>query len=114
MQDCIFCKIIAGEIPCSKKYEDDQVLAFSDISPQAPVHILIIPKQHLDSVLNIGQAAPGLMDHLLTAANKLAAETGIDQTGFRLVINTGNDGGQSVGHLHMHIMGGRSLKWPPG
>lgn len=114
MQDCIFCKIVAGKIPCSRKYEDDLVLAFCDIAPQAPVHILIIPKQHLNSVLNIGDAAPGLMDHMADVANRLAKEEGLDKTGFRLVVNTGEDGGQSVNHLHMHLLGGRSMKWPPG
>ena len=109
--NCLFCRIIAGEIPSTKVYEDENVLAFRDLDPQAPVHILLIPKKHFDSIL---EADPETVGMLTEVAKKLAVEEGIAENGFRIVINTGDEGGQSVKHLHMHLLGGRSMEWPPG
>ena len=115
MADCIFCKIAHGEIPSTKVYEDNTVLAFRDLDPQAPEHVLIIPKKHLSSVLDFGAEDRELAAHILTdVVPALARTLGIDVSGFRLVTNTGADGGQTVGHLHFHLLGGRSLTWPPG
>ena len=115
MTDCIFCKIAHGEIPSTKVYEDDTVLAFRDLDPQAPEHVLIIPKKHLSSVLDFGAEDRELAAHILTdVVPALARTLGIDAGGFLLVTNTGVDGGQTVGHLHFHLLGGRSLTWPPG
>ncbi|WLD81383.1 histidine triad nucleotide-binding protein [Selenomonas dianae] len=115
MADCIFCKIAHGEIPSTKVYEDDTVLAFRDLDPQAPEHVLVIPKKHLSSVLDFGAEDRELAAHILTdVVPALARMLGIDAGGFRLVTNTGADGGQTVGHLHFHLLGGRSLTWPPG
>ena len=115
MADCIFCKIAHGEIPSTKVYEDDTVLAFRDLDPQAPEHVLVIPKKHLSSVLDFGAEDRELAAHILTdVVPALARMLGIDAGGFRLVTNTGTDGGQTVGHLHFHLLGGRSLTWPPG
>lgn len=109
--DCIFCKIANGEIPSSKVYEDEVCVAFKDIEPAAPVHILVVPKQHCASVL---EADAALLGHLMSVAATVARENGIAEKGFRCVVNTGADGGQSVPHLHVHVLGGRSLAWPPG
>ena len=116
MEDCLFCKIANGEIPSKKAYEDDKLLAFYDIEPQAPVHILIVPKKHYTSILDIGQAEGDccLIAHMFEVANKLARENGLEERGFRLVINTGKEGGQSVAHLHLHLLGGRAFGWPAG
>ena len=115
MADCIFCKIAHGEIPSTKVYEDDTVLAFRDLDPQAPEHVLVIPKKHLSNVLDFGAEDRELAAHILTdVVPALARMLGIDAGGFRLVTNTGADGGQTVGHLHFHLLGGRSLTWPPG
>lgn len=111
MENCLFCRIAAGEIPSKKVYEDDKVLAFYDIEPQAPVHVLVIPKAHFDSILDADDETVGYMRGI---AAMLAKQLGIDESGFRLVVNTGKDGQQSVKHLHMHILGGRSMQWPPG
>lgn len=112
MNDCIFCKIGSGEIPSKKIYEDDLCVAFYDIAPAAPVHALVIPKQHIPSILAADDE--GLLGHLLSVARNVARESGLADDGFRLVINTGENGGQTVHHLHIHILGGRSLAWPPG
>ncbi len=109
--NCLFCRIIAGEIPSAKVYEDEYVLAFRDIDPQAPVHVLVIPKKHSDSVLD---AEPEMRVRMTEAAKKIASDEGLAEKGFRPVINTGEEGGQSVKHLHMHLLGGRSMQWPPG
>lgn len=114
MENCIFCKIIAGEIPSNKAYEDEEVLAFHDIDAKAPVHVLIVPKQHLRSVLELTGENEALAGKMMRVAQQLAGELGVKESGFRLVINTGADGGQSVDHLHMHLLGGRALGWPPG
>lgn len=114
MTNCIFCKIVNGEIPCSKVYEDDKVLAFKDINPEAPVHILVIPKQHIQSVLDLDESNISVTLDIFYAINKIVKQLGIDTDGFRVVANTGVNGGQTVSHLHYHILGGRSLQWPPG
>lgn len=111
--DCVFCKIATGEIPSKKAYEDDQVLAFYDLDPQAPVHILIIPKEHISSALELTAENSGIVAHVFEVAVKLAKELKLEK-GFRIVNNCGEDGGQTVQHLHFHLLGGRSMKWPPG
>ncbi len=113
MENCIFCKIVRGEIPSAKVYEDDKVYAFRDINPQAPVHVLIIPKEHIVSAEEITAQNSGIVAHIFEIAATLAKENGLDN-GFRLVTNCGTDGGQTVGHLHFHMLAGRSLAWPPG
>jgi histidine triad (HIT) family protein len=107
--DCIFCKIIAGHIPSRKVYEDDQIFAFHDIAPWAPVHFLIVPKQHIVSMAHVRGEYSGLMGHMMTLAPQLALQAGCTpgpEGGFRVVVNTGQEGGQEVLHLHMHVMGG--------
>lgn len=111
--DCLFCKMVAGEIPVNKVYEDEQVLAFHDIDPQAPVHFLVIPKQHLDSPAAITGENAALVGHIFAVIAKLAGELGLEN-GYRVVTNCGADGGQSVQHLHFHVLAKRSLAWPPG
>ena len=112
--DCLFCKIIAGDIPSAKVYEDDKVYAFRDIEPQAPVHILIIPKEHIASANELTEENASVVGHIFSVAAKIAKEEGIADGGYRIVNNCGQDGGQTVGHLHFHMLGGRSLQWPPG
>ena len=112
--DCLFCKIAAGEIPSTKVYEDDLVYAFRDIDPQAPSHILIIPKQHISSVNEIDDSNCAVVGHIFKVAAEIAKEEGIAADGYRIVTNVGENGGQTVGHLHYHMLGGRSLQWPPG
>ncbi len=115
MGDTIFSKIIKREIPADIVYETDTILAFKDINPQAPVHILIIPKIEIPKVTDIKGSEHGqLLGELFDTANKLAKDMGIDKDGFRLVFNCGSNGGQEVYHLHMHLLGGRQMKWPPG
>ncbi len=112
--DCLFCKIIAGDIPSNKVYEDEQVFAFHDINPAAPTHILIIPKKHLTTVADAQEEDEALMGRLLLKANQIARDQGLADEGFRYVINTGSHGGQTVYHVHLHILGGRAMGWPPG
>lgn len=112
-QDCIFCKIIHGDIPADLLYQDDEVLAFNDISPQAPTHILVIPKQHISGPERLTAADEALIGKLVRVGTDLAKEQGLDD-GFRLVMNNGERAGQTVFHLHMHVLGGRSMTWPPG
>lgn len=115
MADCIFCKIAAGEIPSQKVYEDDSVIAFKDLSPKAPIHVLIVPKKHIQSVAHFQAEDKELAAHIFVdVVPKLANELGIAEGGFRVVMNTGDDGGQTVHHLHVHLMGGRKFTWPPG
>ncbi|MDD5492236.1 MAG: histidine triad nucleotide-binding protein [bacterium] len=114
MTDCLFCKIIENKIPAKIAYEDDQVLAFHDINPQAPVHLLIVPKKHIASVNDLLEENVAVIGCLHLIAKKLAKEYKIEKTGFRLVINNGANAGQAVDHLHLHILGGRKLQWPPG
>ena len=114
MDNCIFCKIIRGEIPSNKIFEDDEILAFHDINPAAPVHFLVIPKQHISNILETKEADSALLGKLVFRAQKLAAALGCEENGFRLVVNCKSHGCQSVDHLHVHILGGRQLAWPPG
>ncbi|MDF2591871.1 MAG: histidine triad nucleotide-binding protein [Clostridia bacterium] len=114
MSNCIFCKIINGEIPCNKVYEDDKILAFKDINPVAPIHIVVIPKQHVQSILDLDENTVSITIDVFNAINKIVRLLDIDKDGFRVVANTGINGGQTVSHLHYHILGGRSLQWPPG
>lgn len=112
--DCLFCKIIKGEIPSKKVYEDERVYAFYDISPAAPVHVLLIPKTHIPSANALTEENADVVGHIFAVAAKLAKSLGIAESGYRIVNNCGEDGGQTVGHLHFHLLGGRSLTWPPG
>ncbi|CAB1245322.1 Uncharacterized HIT-like protein aq_141 [Ruminococcaceae bacterium BL-6] len=111
--DCVFCKIAHGEIPSKKAYEDDQVFAFYDLDPQAPVHILIVPKEHIASTMDLTPENSAIVAHIFEVAVKLAKELHLEK-GFRVVNNCGEEGGQTVMHLHFHLLGGRSMKWPPG
>lgn len=111
---CLFCRILSGEIPSTKVFEDNVAYAFKDINPQAPTHVLIVPKEHIDSLNDISQGDEAMLGYLLRLAPKIANQLGVAESGFRAVINTGSDGGQSVDHLHIHLLGGRSLVWPPG
>ncbi len=113
MNDCIFCKIASGEIPSTKVYEDDTVLGFKDLSPQAPVHVLLIPKTHITSVDDVTPENSAVMANLYEVAAKLAKAFGLSN-GYRFVTNCGEDGGQTVKHLHFHMMGGRAFGWPAG
>lgn len=113
MSDCLFCKIVSKEIASEIIYEDDQIIAIKDIEPQAPIHFLIIPKVHYDSILTV-PARNEIITQIHIVANRLALKYGVVDTGFRLVNNCGENGGQSVLHLHYHILGGRNLGWPPG
>ena len=110
MEDCIFCKIVNGTIPCSKVYEDEQVVAFDDIHPMAPVHIIIIPKTHVPTLLDVTAENMSAINSMITAAQTVAHIKGIDKGGFRAVINCNEEGGQVIFHLHMHVLGGKKLK----
>ena len=110
---CIFCKIIEGSIPSKALYQDELCYAFSDINPQASTHVLILPRQHIGSLADTGGGDKALLGHLLSAAAEIARTKGLAK-GYRVVINTGKDGGQTVDHLHVHLLGGRPLTWPPG
>ena len=112
--DCLFCKIAQKKISAKVVYEDDLSLAFEDISPQAPVHVLVIPKKHIPTSLDIEEADNALIGHLYQVANKIARERGVDGRGFRLVMNCNAEAGQTVFHLHLHMLGGRPMAWPPG
>jgi len=112
--DCLFCKIAAKEIPSTIVYEDDLCLAFDDIAPQAPVHSLVIPKKHIATSNDITEGDEQLMGHLMRVASEVAKLKGIDQSGFRTVINCNADSGQLVFHIHLHVLGGRKMSWPPG
>jgi histidine triad (HIT) family protein len=109
--DCIFCKIVAGEIPSELLYQDEEVIAFHDINPAAPTHLLIVSRKHIPSVAQLTESELPLIGHMTGVANQLAREHGIAESGYRLVINCGEQGGQAVPHLHMHLLGGRALKW---
>ncbi len=111
--ECVFCKIARGEIPAHKVYEDEEFVAFRDINPQAPTHILIIPGKHIESLSSVAEEDRELLGKLLWVAKRVADELNLKK-GYRLVINTGPDGGQEVLHLHVHLLGGRALAWPPG
>jgi len=114
MSDCLFCKIVARIIPAALVYEDDLVVAFDDINPQAPTHTLVIPRKHFTSIAELQESDVALLGRLLLAGNKIAWQKGIADTGYRFVVNTGAHGGQSVFHLHLHVLGGRHMGWPPG
>ena len=109
MEDCIFCKIIKGEIPSNKVYEDEEILAFKDINPAAPIHILVIPKKHITSLIEIKEEDEKLIAKIYSVINKIAKDMQIDQKGFRVIVNCGEDGGQEVGHLHFHLLAGKKL-----
>ena len=112
--DCLFCRIIAGELPSSQVYSDESVVAIRDISPQAPTHILLLARKHIASVADLSKADHDLIGRIFAAAAELAKREGIAEGGYRLVVNNGRDGGQPVDHLHVHMLGGRRMAWPPG
>ena len=114
MDDCIFCKLINREIPAKILYEDNQIIAFEDINPQAPTHILLIPKEHFASLNDIPEEKKEILSHLLLRARNIAQELGIKENGYRIVLNTGKNSGQDVFHIHFHLLGGRRMTWPPG
>ena len=114
MADCLFCKIIKREIPASIVYEDDRVLAFNDINPQAPAHVLVIPKRHIESLNELAPGDDAIVGELVRRAAAIAKERGISAGGFRTVFNTNRDAGQTVLHVHLHLLGGRPMHWPPG
>ncbi|GDX88430.1 MAG: histidine triad nucleotide-binding protein [Nitrospiraceae bacterium] len=114
MSDCLFCKIVARTIPAPLVYEDDLVVAFDDINPQAPIHALVIPRKHVVSLAALQDSDAELLGRLLLVGSKIAKLKGIAESGYRVVVNTGSHGGQSVFHLHLHVLGGRHLAWPPG
>jgi len=111
---CLFCKIVRREIPASIVYEDDRVLAFNDINPQAPTHVLVIPKRHIDTLNDLTPDDDQIVGELSRRAAAIAAERGIAASGYRVVFNTNRDAGQTVSHIHLHLLGGRSMEWPPG
>lgn len=110
MTDCVFCKIVSGEIPSKRVYEDDQVIVINDLNPGAPVHVLVIPKEHTENILT---ASPEILVHVKRVLPEIVKKLGIAEKGFRVVVNTGVEGGQTVPHLHFHILGGKELGWPP-
>ncbi len=110
---CIFCKIVDGSIPSAAVYQDDKTYAFADINPRAPVHVLVVPREHIDSLAEATDQHEALLGHLLWVAAEIAREKGLSK-GYRVVINNGEDGGQTVDHLHLHLLGGRTMNWPPG
>ncbi|MFI9555311.1 histidine triad nucleotide-binding protein [Nonomuraea endophytica] len=112
--DCLFCKIVAKEIPADVVHESDRTLAFRDINPQAPTHVLVIPKEHHSDAAALATADDGLADDVLKAAHAVAVQEGVAETGYRVVFNTGAGAGQTVFHVHAHVLGGRNLTWPPG
>jgi histidine triad (HIT) family protein len=113
-QNCLFCRISAGEIPADIVYQDERCIAFRDTNPQAPVHVLVIPREHMESLDEATQKDEVTLGHLLRVAARVANEQGISESGYRVVTNTGAGAGQSVFHLHVHVLGGRQLNWPPG
>ncbi len=114
MEDCLFCKIIKGQIPSKILYQDTDIIAFEDISPQAPVHLLIVPKKHISKSLDLQEEDQELIGKVFLVANELARERGIAEDGFRIVLNTNRSAGQTVFHIHFHLIGGRMMGWPPG
>ncbi len=114
MKDCVFCRIVARESPATIVHEDGEIVAFRDIHPQAPVHILIVPRRHVSSLAEAGEADEALLGRMLLVTREIAAREGIEARGYRVVVNTGRGGGQTVFHLHVHLLGGRSMHWPPG
>ena len=114
MKDCLFCKIVDGEIPAEKVYEDDDLLAFRDIDPKAPVHVLVIPRRHIASLSEATEGDAAILGKILLTVKDLAEQEGVAGDGYRVVNNIGSDGGQAVHHIHFHLLGGRSMGWPPG
>ena len=114
MADCLFCRIVAGEIPATIVKRSEHAVAFRDIDPRAPTHVLVIPTKHVAAVRDAGEAEDALLGRVLRFAAEVATELGLDAGGYRIVTNTGKDAGQSVDHLHFHVLGGRALSWPPG
>ena len=114
MSNCLFCKIVNREIPAAVVYEDDRVLAFNDLNPQAPSHVLVIPKRHVTSLNDLGPDDDALIGEVVRRAAAIASDRGLATGGFRTVFNTGRDGGQTVFHIHLHLLGGRPMTWPPG
>ncbi len=112
--DCLFCKILAGDVPAELVYESDEAIAFRDISPRAPTHVLIIPRQHIETINDLGPGDAALIGKLFLVAQQLAKDEGISDNGYRVVMNCNADAGQTVFHLHLHMLGGRQLNWPPG
>lgn len=112
--DCIFCKIVRGEIPAKIIYEDEQVVAFPDIKPAAPIHVLVVPKRHISNLCETSSDDIPLLGHVMTVIPKIAAQLGMADDGFRTVVNTKDNGGQTVKHIHWHVLGGRFMTWPPG
>lgn len=112
--DCLFCLISQGRAPAQVVFEDNRVIAFKDINPKAPIHLLIIPKKHYFSLNDVSEKDEGLLGHLIFVASRLAQEKGLKTTGYRLIINTGPDSGQQIFHLHLHLLAGRQFSWPPG
>jgi histidine triad (HIT) family protein len=113
-EDCLFCKIFAREIPAKEVFRDEQVVAFDDIRPVAPTHVLIIPKEHIATVHDLKPGHASMLAHLFEVANRVADERKIDRDGYRVVLNKGPQAGQTVYHLHLHLLGGRAMSWPPG
>ena len=111
MNDCIFCKIVAGQIPAKIVRETNDAIAFEDVSPQAPIHVLVVPRSHFPAARDSSEQVIG---HLVHVATQVATDKGLDPRGYRIVMNTGTDGGQTVHHFHVHLLGGRQMKWPPG
>jgi histidine triad (HIT) family protein len=111
---CLFCEIVGGRIPAKVVHQDDDVLAFHDVDPKAPTHVLVIPKKHITSILDVSQGDDALVGRLVRTARDIARQSGLDPRGFRLVFNCGDDAGYSVYHIHLHLLGGRKLSWPPG
>ena len=114
MSDCLFCRIIAGQIPGAIVYQDDALVAFKDVNPQAPLHVLIVPRKHIPSLNDLSAADDQLVGSMFRRAAALAADAGYDQRGYRTVFNTNREAGQSVFHIHLHLLAGRTLTWPPG
>jgi len=111
---CLFCEIVAGRVPSKKAYEDDELLAFHDVNPQAPTHVLVVPKRHVTSLTDLGPGDDALVGSMVRRGKEIAGGLGLAERGFRLVLNCGQDAGYSVFHIHLHVLGGRRLGWPPG
>lgn len=114
MSDCLFCAIAAGQVPATQVLESDRTLAFRDVNPQAPTHVLVIPKEHHPDLAALATAGGGLLDEVIVQAHEVAQAEGVSETGYRVVFNTGKNAGQTVPHAHAHVLGGRPLSWPPG
>lgn len=112
--NCLFCSIVAGDVPATIVHRDDDIVAFRDINPQAPTHVLVVPTEHIDSAAELTPAQDHLWARLLHVAQSIADDEGLDGEGWRVVVNVGRNGGQTVGHLHLHLLGGRQMTWPPG